>query len=287
MNLIQDMDGEKAILDGVLLTAEQIEQQFCINEEPVYEVIRVIDGIPLFFEDHMQRMRNTCKLIGLSGLPEESTIKNLIAELCKANGTFYHNVKLIACASKTGLTMLAYLLQTAYPPLDSYLAGVTTDVVRRERNNPTAKILDVEYKEDMHRIMTEMDAYELLLVNEEGLITEGSRSNVFFIKGNNVITAEAELVLAGITRSHVIEACKMAGASVQEKALSTDKLGMVDAVFMSGTSPRVLPISSIGSNSYKSADNPLLQAIANKYDAMIREYIEARGGRTSFEADSI
>lgn len=287
MNLIQDMIGKKIVLDGKLLAVQEIEQHFCVAEKPVYEVIRVIDGIPLFFEDHMERMRNSCALTGMTGLPDDALIRAWIAELCRENCIYYNNVKLIAGIADNSLMLLVYLLRTSYPAQESYLEGVATDMVDWERDNPAAKILNVAYKKSMNRIMSETDAYELLLVNEEGLITEGSKSNVFFIKGNTVMTAEAKYVLSGITRHHVMQACRQAGAVVLENALLVDELPKVDAVFLSGTSPRVLPVSSVGDLQFASSSNPMLKAIAAEYDAMILAYIEARGGRTSFETDSI
>lgn len=286
MSEVADVVGKQVIIDGKVVAANEIGRCFYMDDQPVYEVIRLIDGVPMFFEEHMERMRSSCQLVGMPELPDDKHIKDWISVLCMSNSIYYYNIKLIASMSDdAGFSLLIYFLKTAYPEQSMYIDGIVTRTVERERNNPNAKILDLTFKDDMNKIMAETKSYELLLVNRDGLITEGSRSNVFFIKGSTVYTAPTKYVLAGITRRHIMEACRLAGADLQERALTADEIGQMEAAFMSGTSPRVLPIAKIDEISYNSSSNKLLKAIADAYDAMIKEYIEARGGRTSFEAD--
>ena len=39
-------------------------------------------------------------------------------------------------------------------------------------------------------------------------ITEGSRSNIFFLKDETLVTAPDNAVLNGITRKHILEICR-------------------------------------------------------------------------------
>ena len=50
------------------------------------------------------------------------------------------------------------------------------------------------------RLISDNKLYEVLLVDRNGRITEGSRSNVFFVKGNKFYTGPSAMVLVGITR---------------------------------------------------------------------------------------
>ncbi len=69
----------------------------------------------------------------------------------------------------------------------------------------------------MQRKLQESKAYEALLVNEEGYITEGSRSNVFLIKDGVIYTPADRDVLLGITRAKVIDLIRDYGFPFQKK----------------------------------------------------------------------
>ena len=105
----------------------------------------------------------------------------------------------------------------------------------------------------------------MLLVDRNGQITEGSRSNVFFIKDGEVFTAPAEKVLLGVTRSKIIEIIRSMGVVLHEEAVDAGDIGSFDAAFISGTSPKVLPISSAGETSFD-VNEPILRKIMEKYD---------------------
>jgi branched-chain amino acid aminotransferase len=109
-------------------------------------------------------------------------------------------------------------------------------------------------------------------VNCSGEITEGSRSNLFFIKGNSVYTSPSKDVLMGITRQRIISICRKNGIGVNETAILADQVEFFDAAFISGTSPKVLPISTIDDYKY-STDNSLLLNIMEIYNNEIQNYI--------------
>ena len=114
--------------------------------------------------------------------------------------------------------------------------------------------------------------YEVLLVDNDGFIREGSRSNVFFIKGQAVITPPAKMVLDGITRQKVISILDSSCCTFREEAVALSQLGQFDTVMLTGTSPKVLPISRIGDLNF-STTNKIYSEIKRRYDALIDNYI--------------
>ena len=87
--------------------------------------------------------------------------------------------------------------------------------------------------------------YEALLVNENNLITEGSRSNIFFLRNNILFTAPDNMILNGITRKYILEICSENNITVKYEPVNADEISDYDAVFMTGTSPMVLPFNRI------------------------------------------
>ncbi len=109
-------------------------------------------------------------------------------------------------------------------------------------------------------------------MNREGRITEGSRSNVFFVKDGCFVTAPAEEVLPGITRQKVIELLAGSGYALKEHSLSAAELPQVQAAFLTGTSPKILPIRSIGDLTLP-VDNAGVAYLQNEYNKLIDRYL--------------
>ncbi len=215
----------------------------------IYEVFRVNDGKPLFLSDHLARLKKSADIVGLSLWFSEEEIKKKIAELIEKEHKKNGNIKLIF--SKEGeknenqeVYELSYIPHS-YPTELQYIDGVKAALLNAERQKPNAKVLNTTTRQKADKILAESDIYEVLLVNNKGFITEGSRSNVFFIKNKTVFTSPIETVLPGITRKKVFELCFKNKIEIQEKAVSVLDLENYSSAFISGTSPQILPIKSI------------------------------------------
>ena len=107
-------------------------------------------------------------------------------------------------------------------------------------------------------------AYEALLVNNNNHITEGSRSNIFFLKGNILFTAPDNLILSGITRKYILEICRENGIKVELACIEPEDLPEYNSVFMTGTSPTLLPFNRID-NQYFNVSVPLIERLRRLY----------------------
>src|SRR5659263_304167 len=66
-----------------------------------------------------------------------------------------------------------------------------------------------------------------------GLITEGSHSNIFFVIDGTLYThPESEYILSGITRKNILRIAKEAGISVKEEPLPEKNLGIIHEAFI-------------------------------------------------------
>ncbi len=77
----------------------------------------------------------------------------------------------------------------------------------------------------------------------DGLITEGSRSNIFLFAGGTLYThPESEYILSGVTRKNIIRFAKESGIEVKEAAFSEKDLGTVQEAFITNSSAEVTPV---------------------------------------------
>lgn len=241
----------------------------------VYEVIRIINKTPLFLEDHYQRLENSMNMLGMKLQISFGMLFDMIKALIAANCADNCNVKLLVYNNNNDIQeSLLYICRSYYPSRDEYLNGVPVSLFYRTRPNPNAKVADNSYKEAVAAKIASDKVFEVILVNNEGYLTEGSRSNLFIVSGNVVYTAPDSYVLKGITRRYVIDACRDAGFYVLEELFTVNDLEKMDGLFLSGTSIKVLPISNVEKHAFPSADNPVIKSIARRYDNIIDEYIK-------------
>lgn len=250
------------------------------KENTIYEVIRVIDGIALYFEEHMERMRKSAEILGCAISKSDDEVFREIQELIRINNSPALNIKLLCSnLNRENQNFLLYFMKSHYPEQGVYRNGIHTILFESERENPNAKVINNHLRQKVQEAMELQKAFEALLVNHADYITEGSRSNIFFIKGDHLITAPPGDVLLGVTRMRIMEVCKKLQIQVKEELLHKNQLAQIDAAFMTGTSVNVLPIHSIDEKIYHSTENPVLQKVQKGYLADMETYIEIRKAR--------
>ncbi|APH14981.1 aminotransferase class IV family protein [Clostridium sporogenes] len=254
---------------------DSFEESFLKEGKSLYEVIRIIGGAPLFLKSHLERFYNSAKLEGLNLWLDEEEIKEKINRLIEINKVSIGNIKLVFNFNKgKNNNFLCYFLKHNYPEDIEYKRGVKTILYHGERENPNAKVINMDFRKIVGEKIKEEKAYEAILVDRNGYITEGSKSNIFMIKDGKVITAPIEKVLPGITRQNIIDVCKNLNLQVEEEKVHYKDIDKLDGLFISGTSPKVLPIKSVDEIEFKSSKNKLILSIMEGYNKAIEEDIK-------------
>jgi branched-chain amino acid aminotransferase len=241
----------------------------------VYEVIRIIDSKPLFIEDHYQRLTKSLELTGIKIQYTLDKMRSQISSLLESTASNVCNIRIVVSKDLSeSIIILLYIAKSSYPSPDIFKSGVSVSLFNIERKNPNVKIINTDYKTAVTEKINLTGVFEVLLVNSKDFVTEGSRSNVFFIKDNNVFTAPGQYVLEGITRKYVISACNNAGLNVVEKLVSISDLQEMDAAFLSGTSIKALPISKVDNILLSSQTSKSMTKIMQQYDIILDNYIQ-------------
>ncbi len=242
----------------------------------VYEVIRIEQGIPLFLENHLNRLFCSAEIINLSINEGYCDFETLIAELIIKNNILKGKIKIIIhFNSETNLQekdLLIYFTPHYFPTTEEYINGVKTGLCKALRNNPSAKILNSEARIIANDTIAEKKLFEVVLNDPKGFITEGSRSNIFFIKGNKIITPPEKDVLQGITRLNILKLCKSEKIELIERKIHVSEIYEMDSAFITGTSLKILPIKSIDSIVFNT-QNDTLEKISGLYNKCIESYL--------------
>ncbi|MEM6831531.1 MAG: aminotransferase class IV [Bacteroidota bacterium] len=105
-----------------------------------------------------------------------------------------------------------------------------------------------------HANAKEQNAHEAILVRN-GVVTEASHSNVFFVRDDLLYTHPAnELILNGITRQVVIRLCKELKLKVREEAVGKAEALQMDEAFLTGTTTRIASIKQMDAHLFYQGD---------------------------------
>lgn len=243
--------------------------------DSVYEVIRLVEGVPLFLEDHFFRMERSAHLVGRTLYWTMADIEHSIRRLAESNRVLLGNVKLMVQWDEEDKgEMFACFIPHRYPTREELSEGVAVSFLEAHRDNPNAKVQNASLREQADRLMAERKVYEVLLTDTSGNISEGSRSNFFLINNGELITAPLASVLPGITRGKVLEIAYARGIPVRQRPIHRHELQEVQAAFLTGTSPGVLPIARMDDFAL-SVDLPLLRQLQTAFQAMVRRYVQS------------
>lgn len=261
------------VLNGSIYPIHDYNYTYPNGCKVLYEVIRVKESSPLFFEWHLNRLYESVKLLEFD-LPDKETLIKIFLDLLVSNPIKENNVKIsLVYSSKSNPDILINFVPSKYPTEIQLHSGVEMRTVNATRDNPNIKIQNIDLREKTDSIIKYTGCYEVLLANNEGKVTEGSRSNIFFIKGKTVLTPPVGMVLNGITRQLVIQICNEHEIPLEEELIPVDKLSYYSSAFITGTSPGILPVNSIDYIKFMTQSS-IVKDITERYNQIIKNDIQ-------------
>ncbi len=269
------------LFNDELRESEQFNQEIINHGTTIYELLKVKDCTPVFLEKYLQRVNNSLRLIGRQGWISNETIVAKMSLIIHANCvTDEDHLKVLISFDNDFFAppqdfITLFFTTVPLPSKLEYNTGVRTVSLNATRYLPNAKIYQPSLRKLTEQMIESQDIYEVILLNEQGYITEGSRSNIFFIdKDNNLITPHLDDVLPGITRSNVIELAKRNDVNFLERKIHYRELPRFDAAFVTGTSRKILPLQSIDDHRFN-PQNRLLRNLIDWYENMIQDYVKS------------
>ncbi|MCK9451827.1 MAG: aminotransferase class IV [Bacteroidales bacterium] len=262
------------VRDKKLVSSCDFNADVFVNQGYVYEVIRVIDAIPLFLEDHLQRMWHSLLMAQIEPTIDQDFVKTSLSKLISINKVDFGNIKIVVGKPQkiNAPNYAAWFQPHSYPTQKTYDEGVSIGYLNYVRESPTAKIWRDNYQQLVAETKAKHQLFEVLL-SANGKVTEGSKSNFFIVKDDRLFTSLQTEVLNGITRIKVISLAREQLIEVVEKSLSEEDIAAADALFLTGTSPKILPVNKLYPEKTFDTQNKLMRKLMQVYDELIAQYI--------------
>ncbi len=223
----------------------------------VFDFLRTYNQKPFYLEDHLKRLLNSAKLIGLKHNYNLEKLKEIVIKTVQKNikanpqkVDFNIRIYLTGGISKDfispGKPNLIILI-TSVKELDEkfYQKGVKLITKVSERIIPQAKTTiyteGIKFLQEAKR----KGAIEVLLISRKGKILECTTSNFFAVIGRKLITPPIENILVGITRKIVINLAKKLEISVIERDIDIKEIKKFEEAFITATNKEILPVIQI------------------------------------------
>jgi branched-chain amino acid aminotransferase len=286
-------------LDGALVPPEEasisIFDRGFLYGDSVYEVLRAYRGVPFELEAHLERLAGSAARIAMALPVETSVLVSDIQASLKAGGNpdAYLRVVVTRGGGKIGLDpalaqnprriVIAQNVAEMVPAPTAYTDGVEMALVDVRRNLREAIDPEAKTGNYLNSVLAVAEArkrgaYEALMLDHRGLITEGSSSNVFLVIGGLVLTPPvAAGILRGVTRRVVLEAAAKAKLRTLEVPLSADTLEQVEEMFLTSSIREVVPVTRIDGKAIGDGrPGPVTRRVQQLFRQSVDEYVAAR-----------
>jgi len=258
----------------------------------IFEGARCYDteiGSRIFrLDEHVKRFFNSAKVYGMPipFAPDEisdaikTTIKENHVKECYIRPIAYYGWDEVG-VNPTGNKVhvaIAVWPWGAYMGEDSLKNGVKVQVSTwtriDTRSMPARAKIAANYA---NSLLAKMEAQRLgfseaILLNTEGMVTEGSGENIFMINKGDISTPPLSAgVLPGITRDSVIQIAKSLGYKITEENFTRSDLILADEVFFSGTAAEITPVREIdGRKIGNGVRGPITEKIQAKFFDVVK-----------------
>ncbi len=226
----------------------------------LFETFRAYRGKIFRLDRHLTRLARSAERLALS-IPPLPRLEEIVYQTLERNRLEEALLRLTISRGAgeigldPGLCEKPTLIVTARPfsgyPKEDYQRGVSAVILQIRRNiaitaDPAVKSLsfldNVIGKIEAKR----RDAFEGIFLNAEGNLTEGTISNLFWVRNGVLETPLPEAgLLEGITREVVINLATNLGISVREGLYSSDLLFQADEAFLTNSGLELMPLTEV------------------------------------------
>jgi len=244
----------------------------------VYEVIPVFGNKLLRLDSHLIRLQNSLNRISLSNPKNDEEWADIFSALLEKNPGEDRAVYLqvtrgayakrdLAINTQYPATVFAMVLHVTPPAIEVVSKGISVITVDDFRWNAC----DIKSTSLLGSVMLRQQAsaakVEDAILIKNGVVTEGTASNVFLVKDGVLITPPTGLLLLpGITRDLVIEIAKNNAIVVEEREIQEAELYDADEIWMTSSTREIAPVIRLnGETVGTGAAGPMWERVMDLY----------------------
>ena len=263
----------------------------------MWEGMRLYDGQWGFFDEHMDRLFNSCKSVSIDIGKTKEEIRDLLDETATANGmTSDAHCRLMITRgrkikpfqhpslSRFGPTIVA-IVEHSKPAESLSANGIRLATVPQVRGLPMSQDAKYNSHSKLNCVIgclqaEQAGADEALMLDPHGFVNTTNACNFFIVRRGEVWTSTGDYCMNGVTRQKVIDLCHANDIPVFEKNYSLYEAYGADEAFLTGTFGAQTPVAEIDGKTIGEAAGagPVTRLLRAFYKELVVENITAQNG---------
>ncbi|MHB1404100.1 MAG: aminotransferase class IV [Desulfitobacteriaceae bacterium] len=228
----------------------------------LFETMLITPKGPSFLDLHWQRLENGAEILSLD-LPPYETVAGAISDSVRKQGNspvpYALRLTLSGGSPEHGEQPRLF---TGTRPLpytsDQYLSGISLQLLpwRKNEYSPLTNAKTVNYSENYlgKKEALRLGCDEGLWLNSKSYLSEGTMSNLFFIRNGELFTPDLKCgCLPGTRREIVLRLVSTLGLALHEGEFTLEELLQAEEVFMTNALMGIMPVHRLNSTLYKVA----------------------------------
>jgi D-alanine transaminase len=247
----------------------------------IYEAALAYNGVIFTLDEHINRLFNSAKLLMIEIAHTKDELKNILNEML---GKLDKGAFIVYWQVTRGSGRRNHVFPGG--PSNLWIMIKPQEIVDLSRK---VKLITVE---DTRFLLCNIKTINLIpnilaaekaknagcdeaIFHRGEIVTECSHSNVHIIKNGTLVTHPLNnLILPGITRSHLASICIKLGIPVDEREYTLTELFDADEVLITSTGAMCLPAETVDG---KKAGGKAMELVKKIQDYMMGEFCEATG----------
>lgn len=274
-------------VNGDLVPAEEatvsVRDRGFMYGDAAFETLRAYGGEPFEWDAHADRLRETCRLLGIDHGLSDDDLRGRVRETLTANDLREAYVKLSVTRGvqpgklapdpveePTVVVIVAELPRGGIDGTPVRDGPATAEVVETRRVPDDALPARAKTHNYLNgvRARLETDADEALLLDVDGFVAEGATSNVFFVRDGALHTPSLDgPVLPGVTRRIVLELAEKEGVRTETGRYDPEAIRGADEAFLTNSTWELRPLADL--DGAELGDGPVTDRLATAFDALV------------------
>jgi len=224
----------------------------------LFETLRAYDGSIFRLDRHLARLHRSAQTLGIAAKLSSFDLQKACSDVLEANKLSDARLRLTISAGAGDMTpnpdtcsdITVFIAARRLLPLppETYRRGfrIIVSSLRRNSQSPLSRLKSSCYVENVlaRQEARAASADEALVLNERGLVAEGSTSNIFLVKGKLLLTPSIESgALPGITREAVLELAQAMKLEAFEREIELAELTEAAEAFLTNSILEIMPLT--------------------------------------------
>ena len=218
----------------------------------VFDFLRTYRGRPFHLWDHLLRLKYSTEQIGLALPKSLNAIEDIVYRLQTLNPLPEASIKLLVTGGvstdqfspQMASDLIAFIYPLSLYPSHFFSEGIKVMTTRFNRSLPTSKTTQYTPAIVAMQQGKQVNAQEVLYLNNQNEILEATTSNFFAFKDDTLYTCSSDEVLIGITREVVL---KLASPyfPIKHQALQYEEIPEMQEAFITASNKEVMPVVQV------------------------------------------